>query len=219
MSDSQWGGGDGKRGLSLTSLMGHWHANNLCLDSSSHQTSVWCPQKHLVLWSVLKCAMLQVPNVPCSKLSFLNYLISIIFTAAHEVFCNSPILALWKVTDCKLIRMSLKSCFNVSFVDLLVHVKVDSAGRWGWVLVFHSPLGGAVMCLYLPSTPVFLSLDHLVFLHAWIALGRSGRNVDRLSPLFSPGTLKPKVWLLLDCGRFLLKVLPWKAGWALSFIP
>jgi hypothetical protein len=63
MSDSQWGGGDGKRGLSLTSLMGHWHANNLCLDSSSHQTSVWCPQKHLVLWSVLKpaqCAMLQV---------------------------------------------------------------------------------------------------------------------------------------------------------------
>lgn len=68
MSDSQWGGGDGKRGLSLSSLMGHWHANNLCLDSSSHQTSVWCPQKHLVLWSVLKpsrCDMLRVNHFYC----------------------------------------------------------------------------------------------------------------------------------------------------------
>lgn len=62
MSDSQWGGGDGKRGLSLSSLMGHWHANNRCHDSSSHQTSVWCPQKHLVLWSTKTVSMCHAPS-------------------------------------------------------------------------------------------------------------------------------------------------------------
>lgn len=74
----------------------------------------------------------------------------------------------------------------------------------------------SALCLPLNGT---LALDHLLFLHAWVALGLRGKNVDRLSPLLLPGTLMSQVWLLLDCSRFPLKVLTWKAGWALRFIP
>lgn len=49
----------------------------------------------------------------------------------------------------------------------------------------------------------------------WLAWKKCGPSLASLLP----GTLMSQVWLLMDCGRFPLKVLTWKAGWALRFIP
>lgn len=50
-----------------------------------------------------------------------------------------------------------------------------------------------------------LALDHLLFLHAWVALGLRGKNVDRLSPLFSLA-----LWCLkCDCS-WIVAAFPWR---------
>lgn len=49
----------------------------------------------------------------------------------------------------------------------------------------------------------------------WLAWKKCGLSLAS----FLPGTLMSQVWLLMDCGCFPLKVLTWKAGWALRFIP
>lgn len=47
------------------------------------------------------------------------------------------------------------------------------------------------------STAAF-SLDHLLFLHAWVVLGWRGKKCGPALASFFPGALKCKVWLLLD---------------------
>lgn len=50
-----------------------------------------------------------------------------------------------------------------------------------------------------------LALDHLLFLHAWVALGLRGKNVDYLSPLFSLA-----LWCLkCDCS-WIVAAFPWR---------
>ena len=64
-----------------------------------------------------------------------------------------------------------------------------------------------------------LALDHLLFLHAWVALGLRGKNVDRLSPLFSRALWSLKCDCCWIVAAFPWRFLTWKAHWALRFIP
>lgn len=60
----------------------------------------------------------------------------------------------------------------------------------------------SALCLPLNGT---LALDHLLFFHAWDALGLRGKNVDRLSPLFSLA-----LWCLkCDCS-WIVAAFPWR---------
>lgn len=102
---------------------------------------------------------------------------------------------------------------------LPTHVKVDSewtasrnatGGRFSLSLSYRRgpdvPLPAhahlSALCLPLNGT---LALDHLLFLHAWVALGLRGKNVDRLSPLFSLA-----LWCLkCDCS-WIVAAFPWR---------
>lgn len=60
-----------------------------------------------------------------------------------------------------------------------------------------------------------LLLDHLLFLHASVALGRRGRNVDRLSPLVSAALWSLSV-IALGSWTLSLEGSDMKSCWALS---
>lgn len=118
--------------------------------------------------------------------------------------CCQWILSMWKWT------VSEQECDQLRLPGVSLHYRRGPD--------VPLPARAHLSALRLPLNGT-LALDHLLFLHAWVALGLREKNVDRLSPLLLPGTLMSQVWLLLDCGRFPLKVLTWKAGWALRFIP
>lgn len=101
-----------------------------------------------------------------------------------------------------------------------VHVKVDSKWAASRNADHWRPFGLSLSCRRGPDVPLpahahlsalrlplngTLVLDHLLLLHAWVALGLHGKNVDRLSPLFSLA-----LWCLkCDC-FWIVAAFPWR---------
>lgn len=125
---------------------------------------------------------------------------------------SSPALAKGML-HCELLFPSAGTWLSVG---LPAHVKVDSE----WAASRNVTSGGSSPVRRGPDVPLparahlsalrlplngTLALDHLLFLHAWVALGLRGKNADRLSPLFSLA-----LWCLkCDCS-WIVAAFPWR---------